>query len=31
MNQIDFLRLEMQFEDDGLRSTIRWRLRQPNE
>ena len=31
MNQIDFLRLEMQFEDDGLRSSIRWRLRQPNE
>ena len=31
MNQIDFLRLEMQFEDDGLRSSIRWRLRQPND
>jgi len=31
MNQIDFLRLEMQFEDDGLRSVIRWRLRQPDE
>ena len=30
MNQIDFLRLEMQFENDGLRSSIRWRLRQPN-
>ena len=30
MNQIDFLRLEMQFEDDGLRSVIRWRLRQPD-
>jgi len=29
MNQIDFLRLEMQFEDDGLRSAIRWRMRQP--
>ena len=27
MNQIDFLRLEMQFEDDGLRSSIRWRTR----
>ena len=31
MNQIDFLRLEMQFEDDGLRSSVRWRLRQPNK
>lgn len=29
MNQIDVLRLEMQFEDDGLRSSVRWRLRQP--
>ena len=29
MNQIDFLRLEMEFEDDGLRSAIRWRMRQP--
>ena len=29
MNQIEFLRLEMQFEEDGLRSSIRWRLRQP--
>jgi len=29
MNQIDYLRLEMQFEDDGLRSAIRWRMRQP--
>lgn len=28
MNQIDFLRLNMQFEDDGLRSSIRWRTRQ---
>ena len=27
MEQIDFLRLEMQFEDDGLRSSIRWRTR----
>ncbi len=27
MNQIDQIRLNMQFEDDGLRSTIRWRLR----
>nr|WP_271957907.1 hypothetical protein [Rubripirellula sp.] len=29
MNQIESLRLEMQFEDDGLRSAIRWRMRQP--
>ena len=27
MNQIESLRLNMQFEDDGLRSTIVWRLR----
>ncbi len=31
MNQIDFLRLEMQFEDDGLRSSVRWSLRQPKD
>ncbi len=27
MNRIDSLQLNMQFEDDGLRSSIRWRLR----
>ena len=27
MNRIDSLQLNMQFEEDGLRSTIRWRLR----
>ncbi len=27
MNRVDFLRLNMQFEDDGLRSSVRWRLR----
>lgn len=27
MNRIDSLRLNMQFEQDGLRSSVRWRLR----
>lgn len=27
MNRIDSLRLNMQFESDGLRSSVRWRLR----
>ncbi len=27
MNRIDSLQLNMQFEQDGLRSTVRWRLR----
>jgi hypothetical protein len=27
MNRIDMIRLNMQFEDDGLRSAVRWRLR----
>ena len=27
MNRIDSLQLNMQFEEDGLRSTVRWRLR----
>ncbi|MDG2223179.1 MAG: hypothetical protein P8L85_17490 [Rubripirellula sp.] len=27
MNQIDSIRLNMQFEEDGLRSSVRWRLR----
>lgn len=27
MNRIDSIRLNMQFEEDGLRSSIRWRLR----
>ena len=27
MNHVDSLQLNMQFEEDGLRSTVRWRLR----
>ena len=27
MNRIDWLQLNMQFEQDGLRSSVRWRLR----
>ncbi|PAY21265.1 hypothetical protein CKO51_01415 [Rhodopirellula sp. SM50] len=27
MNRIDSIQLNMQFEDDGLRSSVRWRLR----
>ncbi len=27
MQAIEFLQLNMQFEDAGLRSTIRWKLR----
>ena len=27
MNRIDSIELNMQFEDDGLRSSVRWRLR----
>ena len=27
MNRIDVLKLNMQFEQDGLRSSVRWRLR----